>query len=972
MRGRRGGPPPVQVAPAQPPTAEPEGEKKEGENDEKKKEEEPEEPSVKRPEKPPRVPDPREFDVALDDKGRVPPFNFIGQPWPDVLQWLANISKCSLDWQELPSDYLNLTTQRAYALDEVRDLINRHLHARGYTMLQGGEVLSVFKIDKLDPSLLRRVSEEELYDLKPYDFVKVTFELPNDMEVEKAKEDVKQVLSPSAKVFPLVTTRRLLIFDTVANLRLVSALLNEERSRQDGRIVPREFVLKYARPEQVIDILYVVLGMDPKSRPTQMELQLQQQRLQLMSQMQQQGKDVASMLQKDGPPVYLAYNRQRNSVLANAPPEQMRVIERTIEYLDVPLGDVGAVGSGDEASSVVGARVMKKYPLTTLDPQNFVLTLEEIGGLSPYSDFRVDAKSKTLFALATEADHKKINSLIGQFDGTGRKFEVIWLRRLPADAVAATINKLMAGQTEEEEQEDRSPWFFSWRDRNEDEKPEKLKGFGVDADIENNRLLLWADEAELERVRDLLVKLGEIPGSESDPRQVRFVEPSDGGSTEQLLEQLRAAWSASGKNELIINLPDTQKPDASPDETAPRDDNGDGKVKPISESALDRSTNTVTNRVWSARLAQLEVPSESAPYDRPTESAEPLSRSSEPEAVAATTDDTADTSPPPVTITVTNDGRLMISSPDTDALDRMEDLLAELSPPERRYKVYRLKYIKAANMYWNLYDFFEQDLEGDTETMLDWFGRTREYGKKDTTTGLARRRKLMITYDISSNAVMVANASPRQLDEVEQLIAEFDRPASLESINRRRTAAVKIRHSKASVIANALKEVYRDLLSSRDREFDNGEQGERRQIIERTTIMRFGQSADSSDNSTKPVKVGFEGALSVGVDEISNIVLISVQEELFDNVMAMVKLLDEEAAQDTTVQVHRLRGAISAEALQKALDEAMGTPWVGGRPEKQPQAEQPEDREGRDRDRDRDRSRDRRRGDGDRGRGDRD
>ena len=61
-----------------------------------------------------RVPDPREFEVKLDDKGRVPPFNFIGQPWPDVMQWLANISKCSLDWQELPNDYLNLTTQRPY------------------------------------------------------------------------------------------------------------------------------------------------------------------------------------------------------------------------------------------------------------------------------------------------------------------------------------------------------------------------------------------------------------------------------------------------------------------------------------------------------------------------------------------------------------------------------------------------------------------------------------------------------------------------------------------------------------------------------------------------------------------------------------------------------------------------------------------------------------------------------------------
>ena len=55
-----------------------------------------------------------------------------------------------------------------------------------------------------------------------------------------------------------------------------------------------------------------------------------------MKQMQQQGKDVSKMLKKDGPPIYLAVNRQTNSVLANAPPEYMRTIEKAIKALDVP------------------------------------------------------------------------------------------------------------------------------------------------------------------------------------------------------------------------------------------------------------------------------------------------------------------------------------------------------------------------------------------------------------------------------------------------------------------------------------------------------------------------------------------------------------------------------------------------------------------------------------------------------------
>jgi len=46
-----------------------------------------------------------------------------------------------------------------------------------------------------------------------------------------------------------------LLIDAVANLRLVSGLLNEERAEQSGRIIPKEFVLKHARAEQVIQTL---------------------------------------------------------------------------------------------------------------------------------------------------------------------------------------------------------------------------------------------------------------------------------------------------------------------------------------------------------------------------------------------------------------------------------------------------------------------------------------------------------------------------------------------------------------------------------------------------------------------------------------------------------------------------------------------------------------------------------------------
>ena len=45
---------------------------------------------------------------------------------------------------------------------------------------------------------------------------------------------------------------------------------------------------------------------------------------------------------------------------------------------------------------------LRRYPLQNLDPDKFVSTLEEIGGLSPYASFKVDDNNKTLFVLAPD------------------------------------------------------------------------------------------------------------------------------------------------------------------------------------------------------------------------------------------------------------------------------------------------------------------------------------------------------------------------------------------------------------------------------------------------------------------------------------------------------------------------------------------------------------------------------------------
>ncbi|MGL4514349.1 MAG: secretin N-terminal domain-containing protein [Lacipirellulaceae bacterium] len=860
--------------------AKPGEEKKDGVKKDEKANEKKKDGPVERPDKPPRPADPRELEAKADADGRVR-FSFHGQPWPDVMQWLANVSQMSLDWTELPPGYLNLTTQRSYTLVEARDLVNRHLQARGYCLVVSGEVLSVYKLDKLDPSLVPRVTEEQLYDLPPHNLAKLTLALPEGLDPAKAIEDLKQALSPTAKAMPLAATKQVLLLDTVGNLRMASALVNGERLAAEGRVAPREFILEHIQASEVIDTLYVVLGLDPNSRPSQMELQLQQQKLQLMTQMQQSGKDVLSLMKQDGPPVYLAYNRQRNSVLVNAPPKEMAIVERALESLDVPTSVDGAESAAGE-----GARTLRQYRLKAIEPAGVVSTLGEIGDLGPRTELRADDKSKTLFARATAADHEKIARLVEQLDSSGTRVEVFWLRRLPADAVAGTIQSLII-QPPEKKKENNNPFYFSWNDR-EEEPEEPAVELRVDADVENNRLVCRGTEEQLQQVRDLLEKLGEPSAESLAQSRVRVLDAVAPEDLDGLLERLKAAWpSVGGGTELV--LPDAES-------TPPPGDPPAAKEAAATDKAATRSSPSPF------RLAN-------------------------------------DAPPAPKRLRLSTDaeGRLVLSSDDPDALARMEELVAALAPEAPRFRSYRIKHLSSKYVYENLTDYFEEELAGDEgEQIVDWWGRLRGSQPKDKSVRLSKRRKLRFLYDEASNTVMVSNASPTQIVEVERLIELWDRPLADDVVVPRRTEAIKLRYARASKVAAAVKDVYRDLLSTRDREFDVPENRGRGAATKTVTTIRYTDGVGLQ--RTEPIASGFGGALSIGFDDAANVILVSAREELFANVAEMVRVLDEEAGASNTVRVLRLGGtgspAMLSEALKRALPRADPTP---AQPNPQPQ-----------------------------------
>lgn len=886
--------------------------------------------------------DPNELKVKLDKDGKVQ-FSFNGQPWADVLKWFAELSNSSLDWQELPAENLNLVTQRRYTLDETRDLLNRYLIARGFTMLHDGEVITVSKLDKIDPSLVPRIDKDDLEEHKPYEYARVRFDLPEAMDPAKAVEDVKVLLnSTNPKVTPLLASRQLMVIDAVTNLRDVRDLLYSQKLAESSDIRPELFQIQFRRADYIAQQIMIVLGMDPSTRKEPMELQVEQQRLQLYMQMQQQGKDITGMLKKDGPPVFIGVDKRRNTISVNAPPKEMEIVRRVIKQFDVP-------GIGAEVTNE--GFTTKRYQTVTVNPAAVVTALKDIADLNPLTQLQSDNDSKTIFATATAADHATIKAMIDKLDGSSRSIHVIWLsRRTPADQIAGTIQALMVGEKKEET---RRPFYIydyygGYGGRQEQPKDQ---GFRIQADVENNRLILMATDSEYAEVTKMLEELGVVTSNRGGAsNNFRVLEARDPKDTEELLKRLKEAWG--GRNPLKIQVaPRVETPAAKTPAGQSDDDQAPADSK--NETPADLSTQRILPRhsMWLAQYveggqasAQPEVAkenpnadAEAAPTaDDAARAAAPSEGPALPDVAGPETPDPAPEAVPaksksegaPINIMVTPDGRIVLTSEDAVALDQFEDLLGELAPPPRDFKLYKLKNGDCFYVYLNLKDYFEEELAGDSNDRL--FRIWNGFDDSGQTATLGKRRKLRFIYDTDTNTVLVQNASPGQLQTIDKLIEIYDQPLAEDAVHQRKTEIVQVKYSRADDIATAVKDVYRDLLSSKDKEFqtrDGNQRGNRRQEI----YYRF--PGMSENNKSAPVKMAFEGALSIGVDSISNSLIISAEEQIFDGIKQLVMTLDNEALPETVVQVQRITGSGTAEELQQALNTALSKPWPGGRPE---------------------------------------
>ncbi len=901
---------------------------------------------VTRPSTPPEPPDRKEFNIQPDEQGRVQ-FNFRNQPWPDLLRWLASASNMSLDWQQLPGDFVNLATTKPYSIEETRDLVNRLLLLRGYTMLEIDDVILVSKTEGINPALVPQVTPEQLESLPPNRFVRTSFAL-EFLLAEEIAEEIKDLKSNNGKITPLTTTNRLEVMDAVVVLRGIKNLLEEEQSANVRSQLAKEFPLKHVRASVAKEQLESFLGQKQNAAPNFSDPRQMQQFQQQMQQMQQQ-----MMQQRGGDPnaqqpnkakrstdIYLVANDRQNSVIVHAPPNKMAIVESFIERIDVPSN------SEENLQSMLNG--VKVYRLSSLDPEQLVASLMAMDALEPTTRLEADTKNKSLVAYASLADQYTIAKVIEKLDGSAREFEVIQLRRLDAEEVAGTIRFLMGVEQEEEKQDnsyDYLYYYYGSRNRNDADEGKKDR-FRVGANSRDNQLLVWANEKESEEINKLLIKLGEIPPEGGFASKTRVIEANRSQETLEYLKKLQERWQQYSDSPLVLpdetefrsaienpsKTEDTKQESPKQDDAPKSDSENDSEKsneKDVSpEDKITAKSPTASHFVAAPGIDDQQTEEPPKPIERLTQrdelTPEELAEIDQQRPKNAETESTSQAQKsPPISIQFDENGNLVVRGDDPRALDMLEEMMLENPPPSRPFTVFQIKHTRASWIVINLKDYFSDEEEDDNRNRRVYYYYDREPQKKSDPQ-LSGKKKVKFVYDIDTNTVIVRNADDQQLRLIEDLIKLWDTPAKTQDDDLRYTQLVRVQYSKATSIVETIKDAYRDLLSSNDKAFQQrGGDGN-------------GNSEEKRDNNTEVVRNGalnfaFNGKLSLGVDPVTNSVLVSAQgEELLKVIIKMVKELDEAAKPAGSMAVARLPGNANNESIQKALQALIGAPKQPG------------------------------------------
>lgn len=513
-----------------------------------------------------------------------------------------------------------------------------------------------------------------------------------------------------------------------------------------------------------------------------------------------------------------------------------------------------------------------------------------------------DSEGHQLIVLGTPKHHQMVKDAIESLQREKQNLEVITLDTVDAFTAESTIRRMLNGSGH------------------------KGPSVTIDSDYDKQQLYVQATPSQMTEIRDLLAKMGERMPESS------IVSPKDRGNTRTIrfegdlasaLKQIEGVWPRIRKNKIKVLTPSHGIDLKTPSGTGNPIKNDSGEEKKSEALFEEEETESLDDALEAAVNETLTEEQENSqnPFTEPEASAPPTTESpaaeSQPateipadlsreqqdpqevapddgkdEAPKTTSEATEESESAPILI-VPGENEITISSDDLDALDQLENLLKNMSRPERNqgagrdFTIYMLKNTGAKQVADNLEDLFG-------------VGQNRRGRSRFNPSGPT------IVADERINAILV-HGSRTDRESIEDLLKVMDSPELLDFQSDRKTERFVLKNARANNIEDILRDLYRSQLANiSNRQPIPIPSGASLEVITAIQTINAATSA--------PV-------LTLTVDDTTNSVIALGPEALVSEVGNVIKDLDEGAVQDLSRKLSIIPlKKLNAEHARRALD----------------------------------------------------
>lgn len=421
--------------------------------------------------------------------------NFQGQPWSEVIQWLASQADLSVQSETIPpGSFTYRDRSRTYSVTEALDIMNAALLDSGYTLFRQGRMLRCIDFEQdqemageVVAELADYVDEAGLADRGKYEPIKYLFTLER-LDPETIKTEVENLLSVQGSVISLPTSGQLVVTDMAGHVRTIADYLRraEDPNSARGSSI-QTFPLKAINAEEVLSVARPLLGLAAEANTSD---------------------DLS-----------ISTNTFGTTIYAKGSPDKIQNLRDLIQEMDKPPEDDESMVKEYENPYIDRHRVVG------FDIQLAYNVISQLLAGSPDVRLATDETAKQLVLFARSDEHELVKTTLATLAGETSDFQVIQLERLDPQLAIAAINK-----------------FFGITDIAEAGQPV------IDGDLLARQVWVKGSAGQVEQIREFVDNL-EANAKSNDilGDRIRMI-PLTGRSAAEALKQVERLWQqSSGK-----------------------------------------------------------------------------------------------------------------------------------------------------------------------------------------------------------------------------------------------------------------------------------------------------------------------------------------------------------------------------------------------------------------------------------------